>query len=481
MLIEEMKSSKLLQLLQLLSRREHNRLRHWLEGKWPESNGTLQRLYQILMIYYPDFSVPECNREKIFETLLPEKKWEPNRLSTLMAQLTAQIELFLVQERLLNDHLVQQQFLIQEYLKRGRYDWANKKIEKQVRKLEQKEVLSWEELLHLYWLYEMKHRQPVKEKGQDALLHADYYLDQMYGMAKYRFLLELSEREQILGEEHALASKVKLLEELIKSQDSFSAFDTYQVYLDKRSITDVSTFNVLKKTFLNNYQSLSQLDQSILLLFLINKGARVRLKGDTSILAELMDLYELGIKEQLLFYNEQLTASTFANIVTVGNLLSRYTFVKEFISENKNRLPLAIKTDVLHWAKVHLAYYSRDPKLEKIAKSFEQRQTFKSTFAIRAKVLSIQMWFEDFKSGKEKNAEFMYYLCEAFIRQLKRSKLYGPKRLEALRKFVGYTRDFIRLLDRKQFNADKLSQKKEAIMATSNLHAKKWLLQQMEL
>ena len=481
---KNIETSKLFELLKLLNPKECNRLKKCLQGSWPSQNATLLRLFNLIMPYYPDFQSDHLDREKLFSELFPNKPIDLNRLAALMSELTKQIERFLIHEKLLQNDQLQDELLIQIYQERGKAEWAKKRSDKRIEKLENKAVKDWEDLLHLCLANERQHRSysfgeniATPEK-QTSLFQANQYLDQFYKLGKYRFLLELAEREKILGETHQVTQQLGHLES-IATQEYLPVLDIYQAYF-KRKEESTANFGALKSHFMNNFQGISKLDQSILLLLLINNGARIRLKGNTTMISELLELYKIGIQHHLILYHTQLVPSTFANIVSLGNALEDFDFVQRFIDNFNVNLPDQIRTDAVIWAKTHLAFRSKSPKLWKVAKNLHELKVSKSTFAFRTRVLNIQMWFEDYLNGIEKDVNFMLAMCDTFNRQLRRNKMFAPNRLIAMRAFVKQVKALIRLKNRNR-RRSVLQAKQAEIIHENNIYAKEWLLVQVSI
>ena len=193
-------------------------------------------------------------------------------------------------------------------------------------------------------------------------------------------------------------------------------------------------------------------------------------------LQALLALYKVGLENDTLFYEKQITSTTFANIVTIANLTGEFTFTKKFIVEQQARLPKVIKEDAVAWANAHLAFNSKDASLWEKVKRIQHIGSIKNTFMVRTRVLFMQIWFEDYLNDQESDVNFMLYFCEAFSKQLRRSKLYNKEKLDARRNFIKHIRHLIRLKDRHQLHGKKLLEKRDEVRSDAIIHAKKWLL-----
>ena len=481
------RESKLFQILELLSPEEYSQLEHWLTGLHSGPHREMLQLIQLLLPYYPNFRMLELEKKQVYRAIFPEGPIRLQRLTSVMSLLVVQIEQFLAHRQLDKVSLQREYLLIKAYQNRGKLDWAVKKAEKLIQTLQKNKRKDQEEWQLMFELHEQVYRLQTTQRnragymGIDTLTAADQYLDQSYAAAKYRFLLEFAEWEEIQEKgDYDLESKIKALQDMpIKLADP--AHQLYRLYLINRQQAEQSTFQELKSAYLEHSGQMNKLDRSILLFFLLNKGARIYRRGKLEILGELLELYKIGLKNDLLWHYQNITANTFANIVTLGNLAGDFDFVENFIDQCSWRLPNDIHDDAVCWARSHLAFNSKDSRLWKIAVGLQQITTIKNTFAVRAKLLSIQMWFEDYMQGIEENEDFMLGICGAFSRQLKRSKLYSPERLAALRNFVQYSLDLIHLRSGRYYNMLSVAKKEETLINEPNLNGKRWLLAQIKL
>lgn len=475
--------SKLFKIWPLLDRQEHIQLRKWLGGPWGRSPAQLLALYDVLSTYYPDFRADELSREFICKRLFPKQSPDTKWLATHMSLLTRQLEEFLVHQEVRRREELKQQLLIEAFHERGGHEWVGLKISKMVGSMHPKPPMHYQDLLHLSWVLEKRYRfsssrDKVLPEGAKDLLEAKHSGKLAYKWRMYRFLLELSEREKILGIDYGIEQQISALP--ATGKEEIPALKMFEAFLTHRHQTGIKSFRELKELWLGQRQHIGQEDKSMLLFYLINIGARIHMQGEDNVLTELLELYKIGVQENLLLEGHYMTTRTFANVVTTANLVRDFDFVRLLIQTYSHKLPPDIQQDAISWAKTHLAFNSKDPDLWESSSKLLQIGSIKNRFTIRTRILLIQMWFEDYFNGKEKDGSFMLYFIDAFNLQLKRSRLYGPERLAAVRAFIKYTRTLIRLRGRKQLSSNKLAELQLAVKATHQMPAKRWLMLQLE-
>lgn len=477
--------SKLFEIWRKLDQQEAIRLKKWLSGSYSNTSEQLLQLHTILSVYYPDFKAEALSRAAVFQQLYPTRSFNSKLLATLMSLLTKKIEAFLVQDHFLQDQNLQQQLLLQVYQQKEMPLPLQRTLTQSIDQLSAKRATSWEDISLLSQLYEKRYRLSTsREKalrtGDDDLLQAQYFNDLAYRWREYRFLLELRERERITGVDYSIKQRLALLNE--GEPETVATLQLYRTFItmDGEEGKAAGRFAEIKQLWFQQRQEINKEDQSILLFYLINLGVRIHLRGKNKILAELLELYKIGVEEDLMLSNNQMTARTFANIVTTANLLGDFEFTRTLLRKYSAALPDAIRADAITWATTHLAFYSKDKKLWKSSLQLQQMGSIHNTFIVRTRILLIQMWFEDFFSGRERDGNFMLYFCDAFNLQLKRSKLYSEDRLAGMRAFIKYTRTLIRLKMRNRLEKDKLKEMKVLIEQRTLMPAKDWLLGQIK-
>lgn len=474
----KLSESKLFKILLFLSHKEQKKLKDWLTNPWFNSNSDLTLLYQCIVDDAKSSPDETLDRVQLHQKLFPETPLDKQKLNTLMSTLHEKVEDFLIYEKLAQNHPLKEELLVDIYRERGLDKESTKQLNSRISRLSQKPILDSKDATKLHELYEKRHRQSYP-KAETDLYQANYFLDLSYKMGKYRLLLEFSEHKKILDNTFNLEAQINTLKN-IRTDHNLHTFNFYQFFFDLDLENSVETLKFLIQKYFLYHEQFPIIDQSILLLSLINYGARFNLKGHQDILQEVMVLYKHGIEKELLVHNGKISTTAFANVVTVGNILKEFNFVEQFIRDYQNHLPLESKSDAVTWAKTHLAFNSKRFISGHAIKTLHKMESQKHKYAIRTKILSLQIWLEEYLSDKEKSFDFVVGLCQNFIKQLGRNKHYPPKRLEAIRNLIKSIKEIAKLKEKGRLKPLYLNPLRTKIIQHDNIFAQNWLLTILE-
>lgn len=476
-------SSKLIQQLQILSADEFRELEKWLKSPWCNSNKTLVKYYQILRSHHPTFDSKRLTKEKVFKKIYPGKIFNAPMLYNLNSAFLNQVENFLVHEQVRNKDFPSKFYLAKSLLEHNQLKLFKSKAEELTGQLNQTADKGLEDFFQLILLHEyLFHMPDVKEDRKSAYQALDQFddcLNQFYLLGKSRFFREVVEGDREF-EKYDINEQLIYLEKLHTASPSV-AFKTYRAYFKMQNQPPKQRFAKLKKIILENFRRLHEIDQKNLLILLINENARLlRTEGRrTALFQEAFELYKIGLDHDLLFYNGYLPVATFANIVSISNFLKKAEFSKDFIEKYAPQLDYGIRDDLYRWARVHLAFHTGDPELWKWAKELMQAESSRNIFAIRTRILFIQIWMEDYIKGEAK-FPFVIRLCRSFERQLNRTEFLPDVHLDPFKAFVQYVKKLIQTIDKYDLDREKILNLEDLIHTERNLHGKIWLLQKIE-
>ena len=466
---------KMARILAILTPEEFKSLGLWLQSPWANTNKKLVSLYTIVQKYHPDFSEKAMDKAQLFKKLYPTKAFDDKWMRNLMAAMCRQVEQFLVHQRLESDKILSAQLLGREYLERHEGDWHEKQVGELINSLEAKKAKETEDFLLLALLHSELYERPEhtqRKSSHAALLTADHYLDCFYGLKKWRFATEMNERQLILPEGTPPTWNISQLEHLTQHLE-IPALRIYKERLDLTQSTSMEGYLHLKNEVFTRFESLSVKDQQLLLFYLINTGIQLWLKGFVQIMGELLELYKTGLKEGLLVYFDRLSETTYSNIVTIGNSLQQFVFVRDFVNEYSDKLAPEMQEDGRVWATAHAFFKQQD---------FEESITLLSThsftshsFSLLGKILLMESYYE---ACKNDDSYFLFLLDfgEAFKKQIHRDQLLSEGRKAAYLNFVKYTTILLKIRIEKKWDGKWLETFEEQINREEFMQGKQWIM-----
>lgn len=463
-------------MLAILTPEEFKSLGLWLQSPWANTNKKLVSLYNILQKQHPDFGAKSMDKAQLFKKLYPDKVFDDKWMRNLMAALCKQVEQFLVHQRLESDDILSAQLLGKEYLERHEGDWHEKQVGEIINKLEAKKAKETEDFLLLGQLHAELYERPQSTKlksSQALLLAADRYLDCFYGLHKWRCVTELNERQLILPEGAPPTWNIPQLEQQTQHLD-IPALRIYKKRLDLTKSPSMEGYLHLKTAVFAKFEYMSEKDKKLLLYYLINAAISLWIKGFVQIMGELLELYQMGIKEGLLINYGRLSETTFSNIVTTGNSLQQFDFTKRFVNEYSDKLAHEMREDGRIWATAHTLFKQHD-----FEKSIILLSTHKFTnhrFALEGKILLMEAYFEACKND-DSYLLFLLDFGEAFRKYIHRDKLLSEGRKTAYLNFVKYTTTLMKNRIEKKWEEKWLENFEEQINQEEFIQGKQWILE----
>lgn len=481
--MKNLKDLKIIKILQLLSKEEFNNLEKWLNSNWCNTNQSLIHLYYTLHPFFPSFDFKDTTIEDIFLTAFPTKPYAPQQARNMLLQFRKQIENYLVHSRLKSSHRMKTILLCHEYEERHDNRSFTNNFKLLIDTYHQEEPNEWLDDLHLSLMYEKSYRQPASYtrqiNTQDTLTKADDHFDKFYILGKARLLIEMVERDRMKLDKAVEAKQITEIKEKLALQKT-PVFKIYYSLFATTNDLPKHRFEVIWNQFEADRNLLEMKDRTIILMLLINMGIRIYKVEGSKILTTVLDLYELGLRENILLNNGRLSPVTFANIITIANSIEKYDMARHFIKIGPALLGSKLENDARIWAKGHIEYFGEKKQINEIELTRNHRNIDNTTFSFRIRVLSIQLWFDDLIRNNKHIPDFLNDQCKAFEKVLTREKKFSATHLESFKAFSQATRRLIKLYSKKSKTSRDYELIRIMITEKKKLHAKRWLLHKIE-
>lgn len=434
------------------------------------------KLYHLITSFYPNLKEAELQKEVLFKKLHPNRPYNKQWIENSLSKLSQQVEKFLVFNRLNNNDRVYHHFLINELQDRNiitRLETESARLSKKI--IAEKNV-GWQEYLDLFLIHERlyynnntTYRQEVSSPPLEI---AHEVLSRLYRLIDIRFEVEKKEREaqfkskketlRIQKEEHDVKSFLQKDKEV-----PLSLFKTWELLIGSENPTELEKF---RKEFLLKKDDLQPQDKQIIFTYLLNGYLRLFKKRKEGILMGIWELYQLGLKDDLLINNGVITERTFLNVVTVGCSLGKLDEVERFIEQNSNKLPLSSQKQVSIWAKAKLFYHQK--KFSDAIKIITHENTGIASLKYVVRSLLLQCFFECYLKG-EYNYDFIQHNCNAFIQQIRTHSSLNKDSIDSIVRFIQYVNRLAKWFTHK--NLAELLVIKKKLEGETNIQAGRWL------
>ncbi len=475
--------SKLALVLRKLSKSSFKRFGKWLSSPFLNRQEKLNKLYELLSAYHPDFEDLHQTKEELFDQLFQEEKQKKciknkaKRIRSLMTDLLKQVESYWINDQLNKNEDLKLKLFGDALLEHHLFEIYFKTSKSRIEYYEGLKNKGKSDFLRLYEVYADMYFKPessfknTAELMPNPLLKASQYLDQFYLIAKLQIQSEIEERKQIVGKPDL---PLFLNKDLLNWAESWNnpAIQFYLINLRQGIKSEIEGFFFTKRLFLSTNKMMSKDDQRTILLLLINKLSRCKFQDDRTKYKELFELHKLGLENDSFFEGGKMTTTSFANIITVANLVGESQFAFNFLESYASSLQFDLQQDAFYWALAHIHYYQSE-----IGESFDilQKRRFKSrAFVVRTRVLRLQIYFD---TATEDNTFFEVFVdySYAFEQYLRRDTESPPKRRDFALKFIQLTRKLILLWNARDKKQEQIEQYKLNLKQEKNIIAKIWL------
>ena len=362
-----MVGEKLFSILSSLSPEEFKRLRKVFKSPFFTTNERHLILYEFLKKFYPDFNSSNLNKEEIFKLLYPDRPFNDGVLRVMIREFSQVTEEYMLLIVLRKNGVERKKLLTSIYNDRNLYPLFAKETEKLVKELKKNDTLNFN---HHQDIYELNfayffHPATVKLSQDDApLLEMMEGLDKLYILNKFRICSEMLNRSRIFAKSY----DIRLLKELqeLTQKDFVPDNILLQLFLLVLKLhealvpEDEIIFDELKTVFLENYQDLHRLDQSLLLTQMINFVVRKINTGKSGYFEDGLKLYKIALDAGLVLEQNNIDEGVYSNIVNLGCQANEFEWVHDFMLAYKTNLKEAVQDDIFELNKGIYFFYQKD-------------------------------------------------------------------------------------------------------------------------
>ncbi|MEZ5042354.1 MAG: hypothetical protein R2828_20815 [Saprospiraceae bacterium] len=442
-----MKGKKLFQLLACLTNEEFKLLAKAIKSPLWNTNDRLILVYRQLKPFYPAFEVKEKNYHQIYRVLFKEAAYNDYKLRRLFSELTKITERFLIHLELEKAPQSNDQFLVQALGRRNVYHYFEKEtltLLDQLKEVPFKDMEHYQTLISLHYdlyFHPLTNRHSINDDHLAALMNN---IDSYYILAKLRVGSEWKNREKMLNTRYEIQLEKAILgtfgEQLEGQNPIYRMYKlVYQLFQQEES---EMVFHQLKDLFIPQIRKLRQIDQFFILHHLINFSARQINNGKAGFYKEALDLYKIGLTQELLLENGKMREASFSNIILLGCQEKAFEWTEHFISIYAQYLDEEIRED----AKIHALglwhFYKKD-----YSKSTEQllHHKFSPAYQPRVRIIIIRSLFEQFIKDHSIYSLLQAQL-DAFEKYISRNEFMNKSRLEPHINTTRIIRKFAQLL-----------------------------------
>ncbi|MGB1242891.1 MAG: hypothetical protein ACPG49_10240 [Chitinophagales bacterium] len=480
-----MQKSKLIGLLKMMSEEELERFRGFMKSPFFKKTPKAIALFDWIDAQegHPVYQSPHLNMELIAQQLFPQQKNQKlrnNSLRVVGSELVGLIKDFFLHLKIEKEKRDYTYLLLQEFRGRRmeREFWQTYKKETLYQSKKDKTIEQYysQYLIDLSCYYfQPTDKQLLKEWRKSRLDMHDVLenLDVFVFLNKLQYCcFNWNEANVWLKEKN-----IKLAHELIRTIE-FRQLDKvllvkfyYYVLLLLMYPNKEIYFFQLKTLLENNKTSINQKDLRSFYTVATNYCNQKMNAGEIHFYQEMFDLYELMIKQKLIYWGKFIDHKYIKNIVSLGLQLGKTDWVGEFIEKTKNEVAPQYRKSVYFFNKGILFFYTKE-----YYKALQQL----------LKVESIDVFYDlDYRGVLLKcyyeleETEVLFSLLDSFKKFVKQQKI-SDKQKKSYLHFIRCTQRLYKIKIHPNRTEASKKKIKQFILDIQPLNNQKWLLKKVE-
>ncbi len=474
-----MLKSKIVKLLQPLSKKEIKKLGRFLASPYFNTNTTTQEIFRALAEFHPQFRSTGLQKAAVFERVFPEDapftKAKDRKFRDALSDLTKKVEVFYAVERFQYRPDVYFRELSEALRDREHNELFFTRVQRAEREMKKKKTKDLEYFLQRLWLSYIQYVHPAYDplrEGPGRQVEMMNLLDECYFLHKLRYACELLNRQNFLSEQHDIA----LLDEVInQSQRIQNPLPLTIIYRNLILLGRDENFHTLypetKKLVFETSASIDRWEQASILKLLTNIVIRKSNAGQPELRQELLSLYRFGLDCGLYVLNGCISAYTFLNILITAAVLKEFHLAEQLLEDYGHRIEEQKQKTTIHLSRAYLAFH-RGHYQKAVQEALLADRRF-SPFRLRIRSLLLRTLYEFQNKGDDTYYDRLVTEANNFRQYLRKKADWAENKKQPYYNFIKFTLQLARhlLLDDK---LDKAVLKKQ--VADQPIIAHEWLL-----
>ncbi len=465
-----MKNSKLIQVLETLSKIELKEFKKYLQSPLHNQRKDVVQLFHLILAK-KSAALPLSAKATFYQSLYPNQPYNPVKFDLVVSYLFRLLQNYLAWKNWQTDSHKVQFHAGQSYAKRGLKVIAKNTFDKLTTDISKKpnrsgvyffklQQIQWEE----HQLADTNSPQTYSEKWAMSTT-----LDHWYYIEKLKHYCLLLSYQQVYPSTYQLPAIMNILSTLQTSKAIEIPIISIYYHCAKMLKTPENKDNFLtfRDLLFNNQSILPASEFRRLLLMSINFCVRQINNGQRNYLTQLLAFYQVGLSTNSLLENGKLSRITYHNIVGTGINSNNLPWTQEFIGQYKNVLEKKYRESTYSFSLARLAYHQKD--YHAVLKLLQKSNYRDLLLNLAAKTLLLKVYVE-----QDQDALLFSHL-EAMQRYLRRKHIIGYHKKNYLN-IIKYTKKMrsLNFFDKKELTAFKKS-----IQTAEVLTEKSWFLDQL--
>lgn len=429
---------KVFELLKTFDRKEMSRFEAFVHSPYHNKHIGVRNLVTYLSKIYPDFNDRNCSRDHIIHKSNLPQDTEYSQLALLFTYMIRLADQFLITEHYNKKTSHNPIMLLEELRQRKCFKTYRKnlgKYQSELKDLTEKDSHFFERSFQLAREADSYFILTDGRKKDPNLELKIQQLDYFYMAEKLKDAVEVHNRKNILSVNYSNRMLEGVLSEIAANIQEYQEIPGVFIYflLYKMTTQEQDDFYFQAMDYMKlNEQYLSKDERIIVYNNFQNYCIKQINLNNLKFLAELFQLYQLQLEEELIFEDGFLSEWHYKNIVTTAIRLDETDWVKNFIFKYKEKLrPESIENAF----RFNLAsYYHAIGEFGKVLELLLRLEYSDLRYNLGAKALLLRTYYE------MEEFEALNSLSASFYQYLQRNKLMADTRKDAYHNLFRFTK-----------------------------------------
>lgn len=476
-----MKDSKAYIALETLTVYELNRFKKFINSPYFNVNQSLIRLFELYNseIRAEDSTDIELTKEDVWIHIFQGENYNDTRLRKISSDFLRLLEQFLAQEQFENNPLHRANYLLKalsekqiEKLYKGSISTARRLSNQQLERTASYYYYQYQIEKNLFGLTtEFEKKSGVKsDKIHLNIDQIAYNLDLFYLGEKIKYYCTLLTWKNVLNFEADLS----FIDDTIKQIKKINYEEIppiaiyYQIYLTYVEPNEESHFHKLKQIIHEHLDVFPPLEANWIYQAVLNYCVAKVNTGNQDYFKEMFELWEYGLKSEILIANDKLDPALFRNIAITALRLGKFNWTDKFIADYNHLLDPKYRHNAVIFNRARLETYKKN--FNKVIE-YLREVTFDDIFyELSSKALQIVAYYE------LDEYEVLISFLSSFNTFLRRSTKIPERRKNNYKKLIYFTRKLIKLTPRMKTDIQRLQTE---INDSENFADKPWLMEKL--
>lgn len=397
--ITEMKSTKLIELLKAFKEKEFLSLENFIASPYFNKNENVVTLFSTLKKYYPDFENEELDKEKIFVKVFGKKKYDDEKMRTLISALMKLIKKYLVQLELEQRKWEADIFLLAQLSKKNQeilFEYEHKKAEAYVEENLYRERDYYFAKFSQATEYFFSKHSGIKDKKKETEIIESLASN----FERFMFFEIMDTNYQMLTRKMRMNYQPKylLLDYFKKRIESGEYSDTpllllkYYGFLCIEDKDKEEYFEKYQRLFLENFDKISGFERSSIILGLLNYCTLAIVREKRAYAEKSFELYKFALEKNLFFHsNKFFLPLLFFNIVKCSLFLGEQKWCFNFIFNYRSKIAPHLRKNEVNIS--FAAYYVERKEYEEALKHINKVNPVTDILKLEVRRVSSQIFY----------------------------------------------------------------------------------------